>query len=384
SFLPAGFTVSEAFGINNNGVVLGAAAGSSGWVPVIWQPVGTQFLTITQSPHTTNKGWSTSSGSLYLSSPYATSTAVIVYSVIGGITEQSSGSALTIPLTADGAYRLQAYAADGLGHRTPTQAYIINIDTSPPVTTYIYANSVLTLKAKDATSGVAATYYVVDGGATLRYGAPVTLTNIQHTLQYWSVDGAGNIESQNSATLAAAAPSIKSLSPNAALSGGNSFVLIITGKGFISSSVAQWNGSARTTYYVSPTEVYIAVSSSDIATPGVYQVSVTNPAPGTGTTASLPFTVKQTAIATGSAANIQDVSDTSFDLSPVASHSGFTLQGSLVHCNTTAATTFMDKYGNGMSSSVFFDTVATGQPLKVTGTYNAANNTITAYIVQEQ
>jgi hypothetical protein len=40
------------------------------------------------------------------------------------------------------------------------------------------------------------------------------------------------------------------LSPDAVLSGGAAFTLTVRGSGFVSSSVVQWNGSARTTTFV--------------------------------------------------------------------------------------------------------------------------------------
>jgi hypothetical protein len=50
--------------------------------------------------------------------------------------------------------------------------------------------------ATDAGSGVAATYYTIDGGDEQTYGEPFTadLSTGQHTVTYWSVDIAGNAE----------------------------------------------------------------------------------------------------------------------------------------------------------------------------------------------
>ena len=50
--------------------------------------------------------------------------------------------------------------------------------------------------ATDAESGIAATYYTIDGGDPQTYGAPFTadLSTGGHTVTYWSVDQAGNVE----------------------------------------------------------------------------------------------------------------------------------------------------------------------------------------------
>ena len=53
----------------------------------------------------------------------------------------------------------------------------------------------VSLEAADGLSGVDATYFEVDGGAR-QQGSSLTIdTEGVHTLRYWSVDNAGNVES---------------------------------------------------------------------------------------------------------------------------------------------------------------------------------------------
>lgn len=74
-------------------------------------------------------------------------------------------------------------------------------DTTPPVTTLVWDDLTGTFSlfaydpAGPASSGVCATYYKLDGGATTEYTGPVTLSEGTHTVEYWSVDCAGNEES---------------------------------------------------------------------------------------------------------------------------------------------------------------------------------------------
>jgi len=90
------------------------------------------------------------------------------------------------------------------------------------------------------------------------------------------------------------------------------FTLTLNGSGFASSSVAYWNGTGRTTTYVSATQIRMAVLAGDVASLGTAQVSVTTPAPGGGTTTSLPIdiipapvlTVDTTTAFTGGAVNV--------------------------------------------------------------------------------
>ena len=77
-------------------------------------------------------------------------------------------------------------------------------DVNPPVTEAIYedvwhkADFTITLKASDDLSGVAETYYRINDGAVKRVsvdGHPlITVEGANNTLEYWSVDNAGNEE----------------------------------------------------------------------------------------------------------------------------------------------------------------------------------------------
>lgn len=87
-------------------------------------------------------------------------------------------------------------------------------------------------------------------------------------------------------------PTVAALGPNAAFAGDAGFTLIVTGTNFLASSTVQWNGSARTTTFVSNTSLQAAITTADIANVGTATVTVANPAPGGGTSNGLPFTIK--------------------------------------------------------------------------------------------
>ncbi|HEV7474955.1 MAG TPA: hypothetical protein VGN90_12960, partial [Pyrinomonadaceae bacterium] len=60
----------------------------------------------------------------------------------------------------------------------------------------------VTLWPSDTRSGVAATYYIVDGGPTHTYAGPFTVyPDGQHQISFWSVDNVGNTEVQKSSTV---------------------------------------------------------------------------------------------------------------------------------------------------------------------------------------
>src|SRR3989454_1013397 len=61
-------------------------------------------------------------------------------------------------------------------------------------------------------------------------------------------------------------PVLGALSPNSATAGGAAFTLTVSGTNFVASSVVRWNGSNRTTTFVSGTEVPAAIPAGDITT----------------------------------------------------------------------------------------------------------------------
>jgi hypothetical protein len=87
------------------------------------------------------------------------------------------------------------------------------------------------------------------------------------------------------------APSLTSLSPSSAAHGGATFTLTINGANFVSGAYAQFNGANRSTTFVNSGKLTVKIPASDIATAGTANVTVKNPAPGGGTSNSLPFTI---------------------------------------------------------------------------------------------
>jgi hypothetical protein len=95
---------------------------------------------------------------------------------------------------------------------TPSDHYSVKdmcitgqVDTVPPTTTGTLSGTVIhgwysspvtfTATATDDVSGVDEIYYKIDGGSTLTYSAPITIsTNGEHYIEYWAVDNVGNEE----------------------------------------------------------------------------------------------------------------------------------------------------------------------------------------------
>src|SRR5581483_9849150 len=121
----------------------------------------------------------------------------------------ATGADVNLPI---GTYELVAsYSGDPGNDPSATSCgdnvlTVRNPDTTPPVTTsdapsgWQTSEVTVTLSATDDLSGVASTYYTVDGGST-QTGTSIALGEGVHTITFWSVDNAGNVEAAHTATV---------------------------------------------------------------------------------------------------------------------------------------------------------------------------------------
>jgi hypothetical protein len=86
-------------------------------------------------------------------------------------------------------------------------------------------------------------------------------------------------------------PTLTSISPSTVTAGGSGFFLTATGTGFVPSSVVLINGTARTTTFISATQIEATILSTDVANPGTAQITVMTPAPGGGTSNAATLTI---------------------------------------------------------------------------------------------
>lgn len=92
-------------------------------------------------------------------------------------------------------------------------------------------------------------------------------------------------------------PAITNLFPSNVVAGSPDLTVSVVGTGFVATSrgatFAYWNGFPRSTTLNQTTgELAVQIFASDVATPGVVNVTVINPAPGGGTSTAVPFTVE--------------------------------------------------------------------------------------------
>ena len=90
---------------------------------------------------------------------------------------------------------------------------------------------------------------------------------------------------------ALAALTATKLLPAQAKNGSPATTLTVQGEGFYPGSVVNVNGTARATTFVSHSALTVTLTTADLATVRKLPITVTNPAPGGGTTAPLSFSV---------------------------------------------------------------------------------------------
>src|SRR5439155_83383 len=109
----------------------------------------------------------------------------------------------------------------------------------------------------------------------------------------------GGISSAKTFTITATnpAPTLNSIAPTSATAGGAAFTLTATSNSnnFAITSVVRWNGSSRTTTFVSHGQLQAQITAADIATAGTASVTVFTPTPGGGTSAAKTFTINNPA-----------------------------------------------------------------------------------------
>jgi len=112
----------------------------------------------------------------------------------------------------EGQYTLKYFSVDNVGNVETVTEKTFDVDITPPVTTStisgvnIKDENIISLQTKiyfnptDKLSGVASTFYVIDGGKQKLYNGNIIplkpLTDGDHTIKFYSVDKVGNKENE--------------------------------------------------------------------------------------------------------------------------------------------------------------------------------------------
>ena len=94
--------------------------------------------------------------------------------------------------------------------------------------------------------------------------------------------GCGYGTSKSNTPSAGTTPNIVALVPNNVNANSAAFVLTVNGTSFNSNAQVKWSGATQTTTFVTANQLTINVPASMVTTPGMVQITVTNPGTMTG------------------------------------------------------------------------------------------------------
>jgi hypothetical protein len=158
---------------------------------------------------------------------------------------------------------------NGAGFLTTTTVQVGGV---ADVTSYVSSTQVTaTVTPQQLTSGAQLSVIALNGTASSGSGAAV------------------NLEVTNPI------PAITQFTPATLATGTASPTVAVTGTGFVPTTVIDANGSARTTTYVSATQVNVTLTANDVASAGSLSLTAVNTAPGGGTSAASTIAINNPA-----------------------------------------------------------------------------------------
>ena len=141
----------------------------------------------------------------------------IKYTINAGTTITAAGSTTNVVRSTDGIATLAYWATDNSGNVSPAGSMTVRVDKTAPVTTLTATpgatSTSVVVSGTDATSGLAGTFYSVDGAPAAAYSGPITLDNGVHTVTAYSTDIAGNTEAVKTLSLPLGSLSTISVNP---------------------------------------------------------------------------------------------------------------------------------------------------------------------------
>jgi len=296
---------------------------------------------------------------------------------VGAATTTVTGATATVSYTTDGIRTVSYLATDNSGNASAAQSETIKIDRTLPATAAsVSADSTLiTLSVTETGSGVAATYYTVDGGAQQTYAGGITLDGGTHTITYWSVDVAGNTEVTKAISVPAGVLTSVSVNPTAVNGGTNATGTVTLGSPAPTGGIVVTLTSDSVGAKV-PATVTVAAGASTAT------FTVTTAAVNAATSATITATagiVTKTAILT---INTAPVTFSALSLNPTSVRGGTISTGTVTLSRASAtATTVTLRSSNAnrasVPASVTIPAGVTSATFTITTTATGANRTVT-------
>jgi hypothetical protein len=190
----------------------------------------------------------------------------------------------------------------------------------------------------------------------LRRAALVLTTGLAAGIVLFIAGCGGNNQPPFNAT-----PAITGLFPSNITAGSQGFTLFVAGTGFIADSkgvtFAYWNGSPRSsTLNITTGQLAVPIPASDVANPGIAQVTVVNPRPGGGTSSAISFTIEPVQNGAPVITSFSPTSVTDFAAGDVVTWSGSELVTTFNSQNEVTAAVSQADIATPISASVSVST----------------------------
>jgi trimeric autotransporter adhesin len=190
------------------------------------------------------------------------------------VTVNGVSSPIVVPLTGSGGNPIPAITSFA-----PASVYVGSSATTITIKGSGFLSSSLVFSNNSQTP--LTTTFV--SATELKAQIPASFLSNETTLDLYVTNPApgGGASQETQLPVVALEPTINSISPASIVAGSASSPITIAGSNFMSGATVQWNGVNIPTTYTNSGQLQAQPTAADLATAGIIQLSVTNPAPGT-------------------------------------------------------------------------------------------------------
>ncbi|QWV95820.1 cytochrome c3 family protein [Geomonas nitrogeniifigens] len=188
-------------------------------------------------------------------------------------------------VSGDGLHTFSYYSVDNANNTETTHvSNQFRIDTTAPVTTSTAVagttysgNQTFTLSATDSGSGVASTWYKLDAaaftsGTSIAVAAPVS-GSVSHTIQWYSIDNAGNQEVTKSVAITVQAPVSDTVAPVTTSSFNPTVNAVFKASQAVTLSATDAGSGVKSTYFKIDSGTFTAGTSFTVSGDGLHTFS---------------------------------------------------------------------------------------------------------------
>jgi len=245
---------------------------------------------VTVGPDLTYNGGGLRFGDAFVAKVNPSGTALVYAGYIGGssndqgrgIAVDSTGNAYVTGRTTSTEATFPVTQGPDLTYSDGFDAFVAKVNTSGTALIYAgYIGSPVTDNGRGIAVDSTGNAYVIGDTRSTEASFPVTV----------GPDLTFNGERDAFVAKIGVGPSISSISPSSSVPGTVGFTLTVNGSDFVAGSVVRWDGEDRVTTFLGDTVLEASIPASDIAVAGTAAVTVINPPPGGGISASVTFSI---------------------------------------------------------------------------------------------